>query len=219
MGLFVERQLRIVHIFFHANIDDTRPYITRPTLPVRYELESTGGVGDMTQICATVVSDGGYTPLGSVYSASNGATTVTVTTTETPVLALRLKSARKRTTISVINTSLQSDTANNVLFRVYRFLPPVTALTGAVWGSVDSRSAVEFFNGNTVATIDVTGGIKLAEQYVNNQTNAQLLDLSNKFGIIAVADIEGNTDQIIITAQAFSGGPKVFSSIQWQELE
>ena len=220
LGFFAERKLHFAHIFYHANINDIFPYITRPTLPVRYELFSTGGVGRMIQICSTVISDGGYNPLGSVFSGSNGATSVTVTTTETPVLGLRLKPGRKRTILSIINVSLQSDTANNTLFRIYRFNPPNgSVLTGDIWSNVHSRSAAELFNGNTAATFVNTGGTLLAEQYVNNQTNSQLVDLSNKFGVIAVSDIEGNSDQIIITGEAFSGGPKVFASIQWQELE
>lgn len=65
-GFVLNGQYVICHVFHHANnINGT--YMTRATLPVRYEIENVGvttGNTQMHQICSTVMSEGGYQQRG-----------------------------------------------------------------------------------------------------------------------------------------------------------
>ena len=63
--------------------------MTSAQLPIRYEISSTSGSGSMKQICATAISEGGYSPYGKIFSASNGITTIgSIGQTEKPLLTL-----------------------------------------------------------------------------------------------------------------------------------
>ena len=58
-GFVINGQFVVAHIFHHANILD-RVYMTTASLPLRYELISTGPAATMRAICSTVISEGGY---------------------------------------------------------------------------------------------------------------------------------------------------------------
>lgn len=48
----------------------TAPYMLSQNLPIRYEIITTyGETGSLVQICSTVISEGGYTPIGRSFSA------------------------------------------------------------------------------------------------------------------------------------------------------
>ena len=53
-GFVINGQFIVCHIFHHANILD-KVYMTTASLPVRYELTSTGAAGTMRAICSTVI--------------------------------------------------------------------------------------------------------------------------------------------------------------------
>lgn len=62
-GLVVDGKFIICHQFHHANLTATT-YMTTATLPLRYEIENTSVTSApsiLKQICATVISNGGYT--------------------------------------------------------------------------------------------------------------------------------------------------------------
>lgn len=50
----------------------TLPYTKLINLPICYSLHGSSGVGSITQICSTVLSEGGYTPVGRPFTATSG---------------------------------------------------------------------------------------------------------------------------------------------------
>lgn len=70
----------------------TTPYIANANLPITYELTNLGSPADATtmlQICCSVISEGGFQDeRGLTFGASNGATTIGVTTRR-PILSIR----------------------------------------------------------------------------------------------------------------------------------
>lgn len=66
------------------------PWMTSPNLPLRYRLTlaTSSDSGTLIQCCATILSDGGYSQLGHIYSCSNLQNVVTLGITETPMLAI-----------------------------------------------------------------------------------------------------------------------------------
>jgi hypothetical protein len=74
VGFVINGQFIICHTFQCANFSasNTKVYMETAILPVRYEIEHTAGTGTadsstLKQICATVISEGGYQQYCSRY--------------------------------------------------------------------------------------------------------------------------------------------------------
>jgi hypothetical protein len=230
MGLFINRKIHFAHIFYHANRDDTRAYISRPTLPVRYELSSTGAAGSMTQICSTVVSDGGYSPKGSIYIAPSDPSVSTATLEKSlnakvgpdvPIIALRLKPESKRTTLSLLKVTVAATSGSEFRVSLWRFIAPDSdPLTGASWTSTSDYSGAEYDIDASAITFAGYNAVKIEEAFGVNQNDQTFTDLSDKLGTIVFSDIQGNSDVMVVTARGIKGaGVDVIGSMQWQELE
>lgn len=221
-GVFFGRELHFAHRFIHANRDSNRPYTNTATLPVRYELISTGGGASMTQICTTVISDGGHQPMGEVFS--KGMVELRVGgTMEEGAIAIRLKSANRRTTIKLLNlgitTSLVSPSGGT--YRIYRLFDSDTAVSG-MWVSLPN-SAVEYQVATAASAVSYTlpsTYVILVEDYVTALTKSNLSELSNVNTSIITSNIEGISDIILVTMapiyDATIGDYAI--SLQWQEI-
>jgi len=93
-GFVIDGLIYYCHNFLNANSLDT-PYSSTANLPLRVEIinhEETNGSTDMLQICSSVISEGGVENERSlIFSASNGITTRTATTSGIPAISVRPK--------------------------------------------------------------------------------------------------------------------------------
>lgn len=91
-GLFIT-----AHTFHHANFLKTT-YITTACLPVRYEIQTMNGAApatsNLTQICSTVISEGGYNSPLSLYSNLATVSVSLPASTWVPVISLQLAPGR-----------------------------------------------------------------------------------------------------------------------------
>ncbi len=142
----------IAHEYYHSNILN-EVYLSSPNLPVRCEIRNTGTTsgGSMGQICASVISEGGYNESGIDWSTFGYArTTATPSATPLPLIALRLKTTFKgypnRLSVRLNTLSLYAET-NSIIFEIIK-LPNASSLangTGAlVWTSADDDSGCEY---------------------------------------------------------------------------
>lgn len=99
-GFVINGQFVICHVFHHAN-DTNGTYMTRATLPIRYEIENVGttiGNTQMHQICSTVMSEGGYQQRGRPRTISRTTSIVanlSSTGTWSPICSMRMKAGRE----------------------------------------------------------------------------------------------------------------------------
>lgn len=198
----------------------TTTYIGIPNLPVRYEINSTGGSGSLLSICSSVSSEGGYSLQGYPFSVGLG-TAKTVTATETYLFAIRLKDLR-RSIIKLLSGSFLSTSTGDMIFRVYTVLSPSTVpITGVLtWTSVNTNSALEYNTNGTGATL--TSAILLYQDFISDAVKAVRIPFKFDNEIIYVtAGINEGTfysDYIICTAQRTTAGSKdVQASITWSE--
>lgn len=222
-AIIINRTIYWAHLFHHANLLTQLPYISRPTLPVRYEISSQGGAAHLQQVCCTVISDGGYSPRGSVFSRSmGGSSDVSIGGGHQALIALRLKATNKRATLNLLKTTVLATSGNDFYVAVYRFVgPAVDPFSGtASWISAGSYSAAEYAIQNTMLTMtfNATGGILLDETYVSNRADIGGSDLADRFGAIVTASITGISD-IIVIAGGPDAGTKAAAALQWQELD
>lgn len=160
VGFAVNGNFITAHQFNHANQLDS-VYMTTATLPLRYEIENTGvttSSSTMKQICATVMSNGGYTKKVTEKIARRTSAT-TVGTSFEPLVSIRLAPGRDDAVvipqqIAVLPTSTDGDLFEIVSIRN-------ATLTGAAWTSTDSTNVQADYSATSL-----TGGVIERVDYV-----------------------------------------------------
>jgi hypothetical protein len=217
VGFAINGQFITVHQFNHANIID-KVYMTTATLPLRYEIEniaSTASASAMKQICATVLSNGGYDRKPEVWSASRNTLFSNVGTSFVPLAAVRLKSGRMDSVVQIARINVA--TVTNNLFE-YALLRNPT-ITGGTWTENTSTQDTEY---NTTAT-SLTGGIVVRSGFLagSNQNNAAAdLEIENGFDL-QLGRTNSDTpvsDVYCLAIRTISSTGDAVGSIQWHEL-
>jgi hypothetical protein len=232
-GFFHDGKAVLAKAFYHSNILVV-PYLRSPSLPVRCELRGSGGnSGSMKQICATVVSEGGYAETGQDFSISAGnvGRPCPAAGTRYPILAIRLKNTFKtlanRVSVRLTNFTVYIEN-HGVLWEMWK-LPSVTNLTGTVnWNDVNNmESAVEYSVHPT--GINLTGAFQISSGFIpagnqNAGNNATLVPdpLKAKRGILSQNFDSTDSEIFVITVTPLGTGnntnTNAFASIQWREF-
>ncbi len=97
MGFVIDGVFITAHSFHHANINKSA-YITTACLPIRYEIQTLNAAApatsNLTQICSTVISEGGSTSPLSLYSNLTTFSATVGAATWVPVMSLQLAPGR-----------------------------------------------------------------------------------------------------------------------------
>jgi hypothetical protein len=222
VGFVINGAYIICHSFPHANQPgNTKVYMTTATLPIRYEITNTGAVAGtsmMTQICSTVISEGGFQLSGSgnPRAASHAiGTPVRLPNDQTfkPVIAIRLKSTNLNAVVIPINYSLVPVAASIFQFRIYK-----KAITsGGSWTDSAVDSSVQY---NLAPTALVSGDI--AEQSFINSTNQSTGSPTQEtFTFEYQLEREpftGTPYEYVITMATTGTNQDVYASVEWQEI-
>ena len=211
-----------MHKFHHANLI-TSTYITTATLPLRYEITNTGATASsstLKQVCASVISEGGYELAGSQNLINTPiGTSYTLTTKEIyyPVIALRLKSTRLDAVVILSALSLLADTTGEKYN--WQIINGATAsVTGGSWVSAGTDSSVEY----NISGTAITGGKAIAGGFFSstaNTGNSVSLPKDDLFKFQLERNTFTSTSfQIILAVTASQNTSKVFASLDWQEI-
>ena len=211
-GFVINGQFVVCHIFHHANILD-RVYMTTASLPVRYELASTGPAATMRVICSTVISEGGYAnrsqsrAIGTALTGKNLSDTV-----YRPLVCIRMKSSNIDSII--VPSSFDVYGLQQAAF-VYRIIINPT-LTDASWTPVGTDSSVEYdisataLSGGTVISQGIfIGSNKGGSAQVSNNE----VDFSQQLG----RTIDGVSDIWCLAAIATTNNDDAVGVVNWQE--
>jgi hypothetical protein len=211
-GFVINGQFVVCHIFHHANILD-RVYMTTASLPVRYELASTGPAATMRVICSTVISEGGYAnrsqsrAIGTALTGKNLSDTV-----YRPLVCIRMKSSNLDSII--VPSSFDVYGLQQAAF-VYRIIINPT-LTDASWTPVGTDSSVEYdisataLSGGTVISQGIfIGSNKGGSAQVSNNE----VDFSQQLG----RTIDGVSDIWCLAAIATTNNDDAVGVVNWQE--
>jgi len=216
IGFDVNGILYYAHQFLNAN-SLTLVYMTSANLPIGYEIENTGVAGGTTTmdcICAQVASEGGFEDeRGLKFSASNGVTTINVSTRR-PVLSARLAAN--------LNSQPyygQVVFENIDVYSAGMFVEIVLngTLTGAAFAAVDAtNSGVE----RDVAATAISGGIVLDSFYIGTGGGAKRQSASvGLLGKIPFAkNIAGVSDIISVVCTSLGGATATAASLSWREI-
>ena len=219
-GFVVDGRFIVAHIFHHDN-RDTVPYMTTASLPLRIEIKNTGNTASnttMSQICSSVVSEGGYELYGSQQSAGSVITSpVDLPTPGTyyPVISIRLKSTRLDAI--VILTALSILGISNAYYN-WQVRAGANTTSGGTWVSAGDNSAVEYkLDGGSV-----TGGRVLASGYTGatNQASGPI-DILKEALFKFQLERDGLSKipyELTLVAAASFNGADIYGSMDWEEI-
>lgn len=206
------------HSFLHSNLASF-PYIAQASLPVRYEVTTTGPAGSMNAICASVFNNAGdsiYDIPGRVFSCGNGITSIGVTTRR-PILTIRalkqLNSINQNAVIIPIATNLLVRTNDAYVELVRNGTLGVSPSYAAVntGSSVIERSidATTIANGTVIDEFYVPASASVRGSLEKSISGKALLAYSHMLDA-------GDTLSIVVTAR--TGTTDVHGSLVWKEI-
>jgi hypothetical protein len=229
-GFYAYGRIHYCHQITNINLL-IAPYTNNINLPICYSLHSTngsGGSGTIRQICSTVISEGGYNPVGRPLTVSNSQenidSSVTVPTTETALLAIRGGGVNYYhqniipTGISIIDTA----TNNNMLYRLRLYQDG--GFGGSItWSTVDtSHIVVQYAKSDSISGFTSTNSILLDQGYFYGRGTIAFNGLGNVFSNLILqltANIDNTSDVLILTCEKIgSNSTTVYSTISWQEI-
>lgn len=211
-GFVINGQFIVCHIFHHANILD-KVYMTTATLPVRYELSSTGPAGTMKAICSTVISEGGYTNRSITRAIGTALTGKNLSDTDyRPLVSIRIKAANIDSIIVPTNFDVYGIQQAAFVYRV--IINPT--LTNVSWTSAGNDSSVEY----DISATGLSGGTVINQGiFVGSNkggaasVSSNEVDFANSLG----RTIAGTSDIWCLAAIATTNNDDAVGVVNWQE--
>jgi hypothetical protein len=214
VGFVINGQFIVAHTFHNAN-SQTSVYMKTPNLPIRYEIENTGTTASssvLQQICSTVMSEGGYEPIGieNLAKTADMGTGQSVGTSYVNLVTIRMKSGR--TNAVIVPSGLDILNISNVDFE-WSLLLNGTPNTAFAWTSYSDN--VEY----SLEAKTMTSGTTIASGYVGGKTAAvQLGDgtfsWSNQLG----RTISGTSDTLTLMIKAASASKAAAGILRWYDI-
>jgi hypothetical protein len=217
VGFIVNGSMRVVHIFNNVNVNSST-YMTTACLPTRHEIMNTSTTlsPSMTrQICNTVISEGGYDPKGTSYSATRGVVgyqTLNGSGTATPTVSIRLNSSYldQIAILNELSVLLESNTNLQYRLLLNATINPTTWNTSAS-GRIDYN----------IDATSVSGGTELLSGFLTSNSSISLAPTSLQLGRTVVdtsKSIPGVSDVITLALTSFGANTKVATLLGWTEL-
>lgn len=235
IGLIIDGQWVNIHHFDHANRTDAVPYMSQPSLPVRWEIKNTTAQTTshtLTSICASVQAEGPDIETGFIRASSTDGASVNITSSNS-VYGKGIFAVRLKNTVTSINKplhalarlkaySVASDA--DMQFKI-AVLPGSSAISNnPSWTSVAGLSWAEYTQDFTLSSSWATQAMIIDDQFVTGATN-------NKLGV-AVTDTVENRNSVIFQnhtatdSQIFAvigyylnGNVNARASLKWLEVK
>jgi hypothetical protein len=215
VGFIINGVYILCHTFQHANqTGNTKVYMTTATLPIRYEITNTGATASasqMTQICSTVISEGGYNSFGTTQTAGTGTTTVRLSNSGTyyPIVSIRLAPTRLDSIVLPRQIDVLSPSVN-----YYRWvLLQNPTLTGATWAGTSPTGTVQY----DLAATALSGGIEIQSGYASAR-ELSILSSVDFFQYQLGRTLAGVSDVVTLAIAATANNADVLAELGWQEL-
>lgn len=212
-GFYMSGRLIYAHQFIFTDL--LSPYIRTPYLPVRYEIRANPSIStrrSMFQICNTVLSEGGFEPLGIINAYAMSTPTKIAVNTEVPLLSIRLKPSYAKCQIIPLEYGVITGSGT--------FLTRVRART-ELTDSTFTESSTEASLIDTAASGINNYGVIVATDYITNASSRSTVQQLSRTSLPIQSNINGVTDILTITVQRFTTGStnyEAYAYLQWREI-
>ena len=203
-GFIINGAYIVCHTFDTANVYGSTVYMTTAILPVRYEITTTTSAvaATLTQICSSVVSEGGFEQTSVEYTASMTNLTASsyLNTSYKPLISIRLASGSTGAVVIPIGVNFLPSTADNFQIALVKN----ATLSTPSWSAVASDSNVEFDIGST----SYTGGTIVFSEFATGKTGRSILSPSTGYNwdLQLGASIAGVSDTLTLVARTVTTG-------------
>lgn len=224
-GFVLDGALYFVHSVRHSNLEII-PYMGLGTLPLRSQLDTTSGAGELHRICNSIVSEGGYIPRGNFFSYSfraNGNQLPANTTV--PIMSLRINPAYPHNRVNVHLDSFGVLTLYggiNCLVQLWIFrdqnVNSVLTNGNRTFTSVGSYSSCQY---NTLSTtINTTLGSCLQSVYYSRAIDSAFLPVGLSTGTNEwlTVNLSGQSDILVITGHSLASSDYGYACMNWREV-
>ena len=224
-GFVIDGQFLQAHRFDHANLASSA-YMTSATLPVRYEIESLTANGaatsNLTQICSTVISEGGYEQPFRLFSNIAVFSKTMTAGTWYPVISIRLAPTRLEAVAQVRQVDIVMTSADTVHWALWSNVTD-SSLTGESFVAhgfspniLVDQSATAL---NTSGCVQITAGLVSG---TNQAAAPAVMELSKYYSQLA-RDSFAKTSYIVTlalySATGILGSPATAQCLlSWNEL-
>ena len=209
-GFIINGEYIVCNTFNTANVYGTTVYMTTAILPVRYEITSTTSAvaATLTQICSSVVSEGGYQAVSFDHVARRTTAFTNIDTAATfyPIVSIRLASGRTGAVVLPNRVQFLPLTSQN--YEVVLLKNPT--LTGATWAAtVPSDSNVDY---DVDATAISSVGTIVQTDYITSSGSGGVAQTSTlaefNWDLQLGATIAGVSDIFTLAVRTVSGATK-----------
>lgn len=232
-GFYAYGKIRYCHQVANLNTL-TNPYTYNINLPIRYEIDGlTGGFGpvSLTQICSTLISEGGYNPVGKHFSLSVIGDAIGATAGEQMLFALRGGGINYyHQNILPTNISLASGGSSDVfIYRLRLYLDPginglssfPNSITG--WTSPDNMIitgtlSVGQYSTTVPGNFTVNNSIILDQGVIAGRGSFTYTGMPDIFtnGLQITSDINNISGILVLTVQGSSS--TIYGAMGWVEI-
>lgn len=214
-GFVIDGTFIICHTFNNAN-DLDKVYMRTAILPVRYEIENIGVTSSpstMTQICSSVISEGGYDQKSTLAWARRTSVLVGVSTVFVPIVSMRLKSTNLGAVVlpSIFHAIPIGSTLDYEIALIKN--PTLTGPTAWTSNSlnVEVDVASTGMTGGTIVNVDYTAG--------SNQGSGEASgDIEYNFALQLGVSLAGVSDIYTLAARTISGSDDIIGSMSYYDL-
>ncbi len=201
----------LFHEYTHAGIQ-TGTIVKSPTLPVRWEIRSTGGTGTLGQICASVNSSGQQELIGTQLSTpvSSFVVNANVVNTKYMLKAIRFDSSKGlNKSLLALGASAMAITNDNLFLDVR--INATIAGPALVWNDFTDENGtvlgIQYADpdNNNPTQNTVTGGMSVWSSFMGDRIRSLAsagIALNRKIGV----DLDGVADILVLTVTPVQGG-------------
>lgn len=232
-GVVVNGIIYYCHQFNHAN-SLSNVYMTTANLPLRYEIRSTGGSGTLRKICCSAISEGGYNPVGFLFSASNNAVSPSelqidgsAAPKETAIFAIKINEGfSDRTTVVPSQFSILNAGSNALYLIIVRlYLSPGSSPVSFPLdqqADINSNALYGFGVDSTIYDTFSEESIIIYEEFASATNkgastgiNLQTINTINYL----TKNIVGDSDYLVVSIKNLNNSAKDFyMNFQWTEV-
>jgi hypothetical protein len=208
-GFVINGAFIIAHKFHHANLI-TGTYMTTASLPIRYEIISTGPGATLKHVCNTVISSGGFTPTGYSNTIGRDLSYYIMPTAGTfyHMVSIKLNDLRLDDVVIPTDISVLTSSNSNLQFKIVKNATFNSALSFTTHGS----NTIDFSISNTA--VNNQGEVLLSGYVVNK---GQSININPQE--LQKLQLTRTTTSDILSVIATSDGNNVAatSNISWME--
>jgi hypothetical protein len=233
LGFVHDGQIIIAHEVYNSNQPGVSTvYWSNPSLPIRCEIRNVGattGTAYMDQMCATVMSEGGYRETGVDFAAESDAVALDKIAPGNikGIIAIRPKNTYKglpnRSIVRLQNIDIFADSAS-CRWELWR-LPDSTGVTGGSWTDVNTDSVVQY--NATMTGYNITGAERQNSGWVaaNNpsgkqasgQTSPDISTAKRAYLSNNIDSTDSTTYLLVVKNLSTTATTNVYVAMQWRE--